>query len=79
MLSCMSAQHVFLLRAYQRSVDRRIAQALSRGKGRDKSAVSGRSSPEPYSSDVEDAGLLSGRPKKVSFRYVLTLATKVFA
>jgi len=55
------------IRAYQRSVDRRIAQALSRGKGRDKSAVSGRSSPEPYSSDVEDAGLLSGRPKKVSF------------
>lgn len=67
------------LRAYQRSVDRRIAQALSRGKGRDKSAVSGRSSPEPYSSDVEDAGLLSGRPKKVSFRYVLTLAAEVFA
>ena len=29
------------LRAYQRIVDRRIAQALSRGKGRDKSAVSG--------------------------------------
>ncbi|KAI0000474.1 Ctr copper transporter family-domain-containing protein [Russula vinacea] len=27
------------LRAYQRSVDRRIAQALSRGKGRDRSAV----------------------------------------
>jgi copper transporter 1 len=28
------------LRAYQRSVDRRIAQALSRGKGRDRSAPS---------------------------------------
>ena len=67
------------LRAYQRSVDRRIAQALSRGKGRDRSAVSGRSSPELHSSDVEDAGLLSGRRKKLSYWYVLSLATKTFA
>jgi copper transporter 1 len=67
------------LRAYQRSVDRRIAQALSRGKGRDRSAVSGRSSPELHSSDVEDAGLLSGRRKKPSYWYALTLAAKAFA
>lgn len=56
------------LRAYQRSVDRRIALALSRGRGRDKGVVvSGRSSPSELSgADVEDAGLLSGRRKKLS-------------
>jgi len=54
------------LRAYQRSVDRRIALVLSRGKGRDKSVVSGHSSPEQSGADVEDAGLLSGRRKKLS-------------
>jgi copper transporter 1 len=62
------------LRAYQRSVDRRIALALSRGKGRDKGVVSGRSSPSELSgADVEDAGLLSGRRKKLSSWYALTL------
>lgn len=55
------------LRAYQRSVDRRIALALSRGKGRDKGAVSGRNSPELSGADVEDAGLLSGRAKLSSW------------
>lgn len=54
------------LRAYQRSVDWRIAQALSRGKGRDKGSVSGRSSPELSGQDFEAAGLLSGRPKKLA-------------
>jgi solute carrier family 31 (copper transporter), member 1 len=55
------------LRAYQRSVDRRIVLALSRGKGRDKGVASGRSSPSELSgADVEDAGLLSGRRKKLS-------------
>jgi hypothetical protein len=55
------------LRAYQRSVDRRIALALSRGKGR---VASGRNSPSELSgADVEDAGLLSGRRKKLSSRY----------
>ncbi|KAI0283685.1 Ctr copper transporter family-domain-containing protein [Russula aff. rugulosa BPL654] len=56
------------IRAYQRSVDRRIALALSRGKGRDKDVVSGRNSPSELLSgaDVEDAGLLSGRRKKLS-------------
>jgi len=54
------------LRAYQSSVDRRIALALSRGKGRDRSAVSGRSSPELSGAEVESAGLLSGRRKKHS-------------
>jgi hypothetical protein len=59
------------LRAYQRSVDRRIALALSRGKGR---VVSGRSSPSELSgADVEDAGLLSGRRKKLSPWYALAL------
>ncbi|KAI0266656.1 copper transporter [Gloeopeniophorella convolvens] len=52
------------LRAYQRAVDRRIALALSRGKGRDKSSVSGRSTPELSGPDVEEAGLLSGRVRK---------------
>lgn len=62
------------LRAYQRSVDRRIALALSRGKGRDKGVVSGRSSPSELSgADVEDAGLLSGRRKKLSSWYALAL------
>jgi solute carrier family 31 (copper transporter), member 1 len=60
------------LRAYQRSVDRRIALALSRGKGRDKGVVSGRSSPELSGPDIEDAGLLSGRRKKLSNWYALT-------
>lgn len=54
------------LRAYQRNVDRRIALALCRGKARDKSAVSGRISPELSGEDVENAGLLSGCPKKLS-------------
>jgi len=54
------------LRAYQRSVDRRIALALSSTKGRRKSPVSGRSTPEQSGPDVEVAGLLSGRPKKLS-------------
>ena len=63
------------LRAYQRSVDRRIALALSRGKGRDKGVVSGRSSPSELSGvDVEDAGLLSGRRKKFSSWYAPHLA-----
>lgn len=61
------------LRAYQRNVDRRIALALCRGKARDKSAVSGRTSPELSGVDVENAGLLSGRPKKLSALYVLLL------
>ncbi|KAI0001367.1 Ctr-domain-containing protein [Russula compacta] len=56
------------LRAYQRTVDRHIALALCRGKGRDKSPVSGRNSPELSGPDVEEAGLLSGRPKKLSAR-----------
>ena len=43
------------------------------------SAVSGRSSPELHSSDIEDAGLLSGRHKKLSYWYVLSLAVKTFA
>jgi hypothetical protein len=59
------------LRAYQRSLDWRIAQALSRGKGRDKASVSGRSSPELSGQDFEAAGLLSGRPKKLAIGYVL--------
>ncbi|KAI0311989.1 copper transporter [Amylostereum chailletii] len=50
------------LRAYQKSVDVRVALALSRGKGR--SPVSGRSSPALSGDDVEEAGLLSGRHKK---------------
>jgi len=54
------------LRAYQRSVDRRIALALSSAKGRGKGPVSGRSTPELSGPDVEVAGLLSGRPKKYS-------------
>ena len=60
------------LRAYQRTVDRHIALALCRGKGRDKSPVSGRNSPELSGPDVEEAGLLSGRPKKLSARYGVT-------
>ena len=60
------------LRAYQRSVDRRIALVLSRGKGRYKGVVSGRSSPELSGADIEDAGLLSGRRKKLSNWYALT-------
>ena len=40
--------------------------------------MSGRSSPELHSSDVED-GLLSGRRKKLSYWYVLSLAAKTFA
>jgi len=58
------------LRAYQRNVDRRIALVLSCGKARDKSAVSGRTSPELSGVDVENAGLLSGCPKKLSALYV---------
>ena len=54
------------LRAYQRIVDHRIALMLSRGKARDKGSVSGRSSPELSSPGVEEAGLLSGRPKKLA-------------
>ncbi|KAI9455865.1 copper transporter, partial [Russula earlei] len=54
------------LRAYQRTVDRRIALALSFAKGRGKDSVSGRSTPELSGPDVEVAGLLSGRPKKPS-------------
>jgi copper transporter 1 len=62
------------LRAYQRSVDRRIALALSRGKGRDKGVVSGRSSPSELSgADIESAGLLSGRRKKLSSWYAYAL------
>jgi len=64
------------LRAYQRNVDRRIALALCRGKGRDKSAVSGRTSPELSGEDVENAGLLSGCPKKLSALYVLMSPTR---
>ncbi|TFY69506.1 hypothetical protein EVG20_g3134 [Dentipellis fragilis] len=52
------------LRAYQRSVDERIALALSRGKGRDRGLVSGRSSPELSGPDVEEASLLTGRVRK---------------
>jgi copper transporter 1 len=54
------------VRAYQRSVDRRIALALCRDKARGKSAVSGRASPELSGPEIESAGLLSGRPKKPS-------------
>ncbi|KAI0302577.1 Ctr copper transporter [Russula brevipes] len=60
------------LRAYQRSVDWRIAQALSRGKGRDKGSVSGRSGPELSGQDSEEAGLLPGPPKKLAAGYVPT-------
>jgi copper transporter 1 len=80
-LSCIAIVFISLgyeyLRAYQRSVDRRIALALSRGKGRDKSPVSGRSSPEQYGPDVEDAGLLSGRRKKLPYLYAPVLAAKI--
>lgn len=54
------------LRAYQRIVDQRIALILSRGNARDNGRVSGRSSPELSGPDVEEAGLLSGRPKKLA-------------
>jgi copper transporter 1 len=54
------------LRAYQRIVDQRIALILSRGKTRDNGRVSGRSSPELSGPDVEEAGLLSGLPKKLA-------------
>ncbi|KAI0256221.1 Ctr copper transporter [Lactifluus subvellereus] len=55
------------LRAYQRIVDQRIALMLSRGKARDKGPVSGRSSLEQSGpDDIEEAGLLSGRPKKLA-------------
>jgi len=54
------------IRAYQRNVDRRIALALCRGKARDSGAVSGRTSPGLPGEDIEGAGLLSGRPKKLS-------------
>ncbi|KAI0048284.1 Ctr copper transporter [Auriscalpium vulgare] len=54
------------LRSYQRVVDVRIASVLARGKGRDKGLVSGRSSPEVVGVDVEEAGLLSGRPRKAN-------------
>ncbi|KAI0066199.1 Ctr copper transporter [Artomyces pyxidatus] len=65
------------LRAYQRSVDQRIALALSRGKGRDNRPVSGRSSPEVFGSEVEEAGLLSGRPRKASKGTTVPLHSRV--
>ncbi|KAI0030941.1 Ctr copper transporter [Vararia minispora EC-137] len=64
-LSCIAIIAISIgyewLRAYQRSVDFRVALALSRNKDR---PVSGRSSPLPSDHDAEEAGLLSGRAFK---------------
>ncbi len=57
------------LRAYKRTVDRRIALVLWRSKVRGKGSVSGRSTPEQPGQGIEEAGLLSGLPKKVSNWY----------
>ncbi|TFY73809.1 hypothetical protein EWM64_g10202 [Hericium alpestre] len=52
------------LRAYQRSVDLRVAQALAKARSKAKPSVSGRSSPELSAQDIEEAGLLTGRVRK---------------